>query len=162
MKTIIALILLTISIEVKSQIISSSLISSGGGSFTQIYGKMDFAIGETIIETYKANNNYLCHGFIQGASTSLNSISKINEAKTKITLYPNPFNSELNINFTGTTTLKNACVDIYDILGKIVHSSSDLKKENSIILNHLSPGIYLAMIKTNNNTLETFRIEKLN
>lgn len=162
MKTIIIFLFSAYSLEAYSQVLSSQLVSSGGGSFTQIYGKMDFAIGETIIETYKANNNYLCHGFIQGASTSLNSISEINEAKTKITLYPNPFNNELNINFTGTTRLKNTSVDIYDILGKIVHSSSDLKEENSIILNHLSPGIYLAIVKTNNNNLETFRIEKLN
>lgn len=77
----------------------------------------------------------------------------------KITLYPNPTNSILNINVTGTTELPEN-IFIYNTLGQIVknlkvNSSSDL----SVDVNALSNGIYLIKV-TGQNQSKTLRFIK--
>jgi hypothetical protein len=51
MKKIITLIFIISAFQANSQLISANLVSSAGGSFYQIYAKMEWPIGETVIET---------------------------------------------------------------------------------------------------------------
>jgi hypothetical protein len=161
MKKIITLIFIISAFQANSQLISANLVSSAGGSFYQIYAKMDWAIGETVIETYNANNNYLTQGFIQGANTSLNSIRENQFNGISMKLYPNPFSTMIHIDFIGLSNSQKTSILIFDILGKEIFRKDNLGIENSIDLEHLSAGFYLVNIQINNLNYSTYRIEKL-
>jgi hypothetical protein len=161
MKKIITLIFLIYAFQSQSQSISSSLVSSAGGSFYQIYAKMDWAIGETVIETYKTNNNYMTQGFIQGATTSLNSVYEHQFKGISMVLFPNPFSTGIQINFSGLSNSQKPSILVFDILGKVVFRMDDLGMENKLELEQLSAGIYLVKVNINNQNYGSYRIEKL-
>jgi len=62
----------------------------------------------------------------------------------KIFVYPNPFDDVLNLSLKSK---QNIQVNIYDLSGKNVYSSSSVK-DGKIVLNHLKPGVYLMRIQT--------------
>lgn len=161
MRKLIILFCLLMTFQSYAQSVSSSLVSSAGGSFYQIYAKMDWAIGETVIETYNANNNYMTHGFIQGSNTSLNSIDEKRLANISLKVFPNPFKTELQINFVGISNLQKPSVQIFNILGMEVYNKTNLSTENKIELNQLSAGIYLLKVEVDNQLYQTYRIEKV-
>jgi hypothetical protein len=161
MKKIFTLLCLISTIFTQAQSISANLVSTSGGSFYQIYAKMDWAIGETVIETYNANNNYLTQGFIQGSSTSLNAVKEHQFIGINLELFPNPFSSGIQINFTGMSNTQKPSVLIFDILGKEVFRKNDLGIENKLELDQLSAGVYLVKISINNQNFSSYRIEKL-
>jgi hypothetical protein len=161
MKRIITLFFLISTTLVQAQSISADLVSSAGGSFYQIYAKMDWAIGETVIETYNANNNYMTQGFIQGANTSLNTVQESQFIGVNMELYPNPFRTSIQINFSGLTNSQNPSILVFDILGKEVYRKDDLSTENKLELDHLSAGVYLVKVSINSQNFRINRIEKL-
>jgi Secretion system C-terminal sorting domain len=64
-----------------------------------------------------------------------------------IDIFPNPFQHELNINFSQFE--KNAHCEIFDFNGKSVYKSQLNNIENKIQLQNLSAGIYLIKIQNN-------------
>lgn len=66
-------------------------------------------------------------------------------------IYPNPSNGnfivELKANY-----YSNAQINIYDIIGHLVHSSTINATKTSLNLNHLKQGMYLLSISNNNKT----------
>jgi hypothetical protein len=66
-----------------------------------------------------------------------------------ITVYPNPANDKLNIEFDETT--KNVSFSIADLSGKTIISST-LINSSSIDISGLNIGMYLLNIDTNNGT----------
>ncbi len=115
--------------------------------------------------TLTADSEVIVSGGSFGASKStsftINTTASTNlyNSFENITLYPNPTNSILNINVTGTNELPENIL-IYNTLGQIikslnVNSSSDL----SIDVNSLANGIYLIKI-TGQNQSKTLRFIK--
>lgn len=115
--------------------------------------------------TLTAGSEVIVSGGSFGASEStsfvINTTANVDSYNSfeNITLYPNPTNSILNINVTGTNELPEN-VFIYNALGQIVKtqkisSSSDL----SVDVNALSNGIYLIKV-TGQNQNKTLRFIK--
>lgn len=69
--------------------------------------------------------------------------------KMKVSLYPNPSNGNLNIDFVNMLT-NNGSVTIYNMLGKDVFSGKLAEGNNSVDLRNLAKGVYLAVIKNGN------------
>jgi hypothetical protein len=67
----------------------------------------------------------------------------------KITLYPNPVNSVLNIKYHGT--IKN--IQLISITGICILNERINASETDLNIESLNPGIYLVKIKTNNGIL---------
>ena len=65
-----------------------------------------------------------------------------NISKSKVSVYPNPFNDNLNI-----STQENGVVYFYDLSGKSVSTSSLMKGSNSLNKSSLEKGIYLYQVK---------------
>lgn len=63
-------------------------------------------------------------------------------SKSKVSVYPNPFNETLNINLD-----ENATVYFYDASGKLATTSLLMKGSNQIQKSSLSKGIYIYQIK---------------
>lgn len=67
------------------------------------------------------------------------------ELNNEIVLYPNPSNGIINIK-----GLTNGVVTIYNLIGKVVYNNT-ISNNESIDLNSLSKGIYIAKIQEGNN-----------
>ncbi len=78
-------------------------------------------------------------------TTFINPLSNENFSLNTISIYPNPTNNILNINY-GTSDINIKSVQIHDMLGKVVYQSQ-LKVE-TINLSNFNSGIYLLDITT--------------
>jgi len=68
----------------------------------------------------------------------------------RITVYPNPVSSVLNLNFV--TAENNTQIILYDTLGKVVARSTTDSKNETLDLGNLSNGIYYLQVSQNDKT----------
>ena len=66
-------------------------------------------------------------------------------SKSKVSVYPNPFNENLNI-----STENAGVVNFYDLSGKLVSTSVLMKGTNSLNKSSLAKGVYIYQIKNTN------------
>ncbi|MDP2175465.1 MAG: choice-of-anchor D domain-containing protein [Bacteroidota bacterium] len=76
-----------------------------------------------------------------------------------ISVYPNPFNSFLNIDIESLLDGETAEIIIYDALGKMVFKQSAEQIANQLDLSNLTSGMYQFTIKTNNE-IKHFKVIK--
>ena len=69
-------------------------------------------------------------------------------SKSKVSVYPNPFNENLNI-----STENGGVVHFYDLSGKLVSTSILMKGANSLNKSSLSKGVYIYQIKNTNDEI---------
>jgi hypothetical protein len=62
---------------------------------------------------------------------------------TEVTIYPNPTNGKITIE-NGNSVINN--VSVYDITGRILHTSSTISQEMTIDISHLSAGVYFLQV----------------
>ena len=70
---------------------------------------------------------------------------------SEITLYPNPGNNTLNI----CTTLQNACVEVYDMNGRMVHSQVITENVTTINAESWPLGTYIWKVMANGKEAES-------
>ena len=108
------LILLCLPMIGFGQILSPSVVSSSGDSYSNGGVIMDYTLGEIVIETFSNNANILTQGFHQGDLKVTTAVVNL-DIKTKI--YPNPTTNFIIIELEKNV---NAELLVYDINGKIV------------------------------------------
>ncbi len=69
-------------------------------------------------------------------------------SKSKVLIYPNPFNENLNI-----STENGGVVHFYDLSGKLVSTSVLMKGTNSLNKSSLAKGVYIYQIKNTNDEI---------
>ncbi len=72
-----------------------------------------------------------------------------NRNNLKFNVYPNPFNSDLNISLTSMAEVTTATVS--DITGKVIYSQELISMQTNLDLNSLQSGIYFLEISSGNN-----------
>lgn len=77
--------------------------------------------------------------------------------ETLFALYPNPVIDRINISFPNNTD--RAELVLYDVLGKIVLQKVTTPSKNQVDVSHLSSGMYIASLTSNNKTT-SFKIIK--
>ena len=123
------------------QILSPSVVSSSGASYSNGGVIMDFTLGEIVIETFSNNANILTQGFHQGIIKIVLSVSDI-DIKTKI--YPNPTTNFIIIELEKNV---NADILVYDINGKIVIKDKlNDEQQKQLDFSFLNQGNYLLHI----------------
>jgi len=123
------------------QILSPSVVSSSGASYSNGGVIMDFTLGEIVIETFSNNANILTQGFNQGIIKIVLSVSDI-DIKTKI--YPNPTTNFIIIELEKNV---NADILVYDINGKIVIKDKlNDEQQKQLDFSFLNQGNYLLHI----------------
>lgn len=75
----------------------------------------------------------------------------VKDRSPEIAVYPNPCDSYLTI-LTDDIPLTNAVVEIYNIESKLVYKSKNIPK--NIDINNLDKGLYILIIRNNNNTIK--------
>lgn len=134
-----------------SQSISKSTISSSGRSQIQNGIEIDWTVGQLSI-AYAAEGEYLQAGFQQNDDEL---IIRDDDGIIQAKIFPNPFSDILNIEIELVSDLK---INIYNILGQLVHQCPADQAEQTINTEGWSVGTYILAIEAPNN----FRItEKL-
>ena len=136
------------------QIISPSLTSNSGDSYSNSKINMDFSIGEVVIETYQ-NNEILSQGFHQALLIVQTGVSEL-DFLTKV--YPNPTTNivvvELEKDITGDIIL-------YDINGRLMlRNKLENERIKYVDFSKLNQGNYLLQLNINNKK-NIYKIQKI-
>jgi len=134
---------------------AQEVVSSGGESYTNSSGQIDYTIGETIIETVNGSVNQLTQGFHQPVIQ----VTEIGDHSpdTDMVVYPNPTNGSLTIQVDEVPNgLKYL---LFDATGKLVKSDEVRQSRSTIYMNGFASGQYV--LKFSNNST-SFQIQKTN
>ncbi|MCX6180645.1 MAG: T9SS type A sorting domain-containing protein [Bacteroidetes bacterium] len=82
-------------------------------------------------------------------SVAVTDIEETNLSES-VTVYPNPFTDIVRIDLNRNSAAK---VEVFNSFGQIMYSQTIEKLNLEINLNHLTPGIYLIQITTNNSAI---------
>ena len=139
---------------------SPNLVSSAGASleFSGVTSfKMDFSIGEIIINTAFADDFMITQGFHQ-ESIYLSTIKE--SINMELTIFPNPTTSSINIDFHDTIN-SPIKLDIYDASGKQWGITEFInEKTYNMSLEGLAEGIYFLFLE-NKNFKNIYKIHKI-
>ena len=150
-------VLLLCSILVLGQTIQNSVVASTGGSVSSGNVKMDFTVGETVIETFSAGGNTLTQGFHQ---TNLTLVAIENpELFSEISIYPNPTSELVNIDIPQNYNVLD--ISMYDVTGKLLKNEPNASGKLTFDVGTLATGTYyLQIINPKNKEQKTFKLIK--
>lgn len=148
-------------INLSSQSISKDVISTSGENYeNQVLGvKLSYTLGETVTGSYydALSGLYMAQGFQSGAMDNENAIAD-RSLSDQLHIYPNPFSSLLNIEFTNNN-FSDYQIKVYNNLGQL-QKLYQVRGKTSLNLQELKPGIYYLFITENNNILSQTKVIK--
>jgi hypothetical protein len=151
-KNTIVLFSLFASISVSAQ----EVLSTQGESYSNASTKIDFTIGEVVINTGTDGTNDLTQGFHQ---TNWNFLGVEDFAPDyQVTLFPNPTQDVLNIK---TSVFENVTYTLYDAQGKLVIQNILSAEQTPIQVSRLAPGSYSLTLNNESQNLKTFKLVKI-
>jgi hypothetical protein len=141
---------------------SATLIASGASNYSWTPG----GTGSVIVVSPTVTTSYSVVGTTtngcQGADSLFISVSPCtgihaaSVASANMKIYPSPFKSSLTIT---KGEKEKTIINIYNSLGKLVHSEEMIQEEKVFQLEHLPVGIYLIRLEASGSTY-TFRVLK--
>jgi hypothetical protein len=123
-------------------IVQNQALATSGNSFTDGNIVIDYTFGEVFTESLPLGSMYsVTQGFQQPSDVQFSTIGEIDASK--ISVYPNPFRSELNIEIS-----KNQLYElfIFDNTGRFIKQIQLTKMINSIELSELAVGNYQVVL----------------
>jgi hypothetical protein len=132
-----------------------NVCGSAGEYFEKSAGSLSWTVGEAVIETLEGSSHFFTQGFGQPVEV----ITSIEELKKedKILVYPNPFQTELNIRIDDFIQPVNGT--IYSNNGQALKNFILNDSFSKLRLNNLKPGMYYLRINNSENP-NTFKIIK--
>ena len=150
-KNTIVLFSLFASISVSAQ----EVVSAQGESYSNASAKIDFTIGELVINTGTDGTNELTQGFHQ---TNWNFVGLEDHAPNyEAIIFPNPTQDVLNIR---TSAFENVTYSLYDAQGKLVMQNILSAEQTPIQVSQLAPGSYSLTLNNETQNLKTFKLVK--
>jgi len=126
-------------IELHKQSIDSGGTISQSGTITIL-----FTVGEVVVAESVATTYSISEGFI-GKDISVSLGVDEFDNLIGVTVYPNPFVSELNITFPNSSQYD---IELYDVYGKLIWSmNTSHQTETKIVLDILSETNYFLLVK---------------
>jgi hypothetical protein len=122
---------------------------------------MSVSVSPTVTSTYTVNvSNAAACVSSSTVMVTVNACVGINEAVASlISVYPNPNNGILNINLTAELA-KNASLEIYDALGKLVAKQTLANESNTLNISALTNGVYTFKVLNNSNLVKIGKLIK--
>ena len=155
-----------LSISMKAQTLSPSVISSSGGFYSAGGNSLSFTIAEmTMVQTFAQPTNILTQGFQQPELLTV-SIAENEVLLGDVLIFPNPTSGAFNISYNVKNDGKYL-VRIYDMLGQVVFSQSYAARLGlntiKIDISQYSQGLYmLELSSTQINGKKNSSIHKIN
>ena len=150
-KKTIGLFSLFASISVSAQ----EVVSTQGESYSNASAKIDFTIGEVVINTGTDGTNDLTQGFHQTNWTFLG--VEDFAPNFQATIFPNPTQDVFNIK---TSVFENVTYTLYDAQGKLVMQNILSAEQTPIQVSQLAPGSYSLTLNNETQNLKTFKLIK--
>ena len=138
-----------------AQVSSRDILTTSGGTYTQINGTMSFSIGEIAIETASATDNKLTQGFQQGNYTIL-SISD-EKISPSISIYPNPTSNSVKVEFAESIN----SVKLYDMTGNLLIDKKLNATSETFDLSSFATGVYIMHVYDAKNKMYAYKIQKI-
>ena len=139
--------------DVLGQLHHQMLSSQGGLKQTESGIIVSQTIGQTSVTGNYSNRNLTVgQGFQQSKVGRLN-IKGLNK-ETALTIFPNPFEDQITINYNAQELVS---VTIFDMAGKLIYKNnlSFISQNNTIDVSFFSSGIYLVRLQSKLNTSYT-------
>lgn len=134
---------------------AQEVVSTQGDSYSNGSAKIDFTIGEVVINSGTDGTNDLTQGFHQ---TNWNFLGVEDHAPSyEATVFPNPTSEVLNIR---TSTFENVTYTLYDAQGKLVLQDKLSAEQTAIQVSQLAPGGYSLTLNNETQNLKTFKLVK--
>ncbi|HRI00601.1 MAG TPA: T9SS type A sorting domain-containing protein [Saprospiraceae bacterium] len=145
--------------KINAQSINQQVISSGGGSGSNLNALIDWTIGEPVINSLSNNMNQLTQGFHQTMLT-VTAVQEPNDFVNAI-VFPNPTSG--NIQIILNKNLFDVSIQLMDLQGKVI-LQKNMKAQSEILkLEDLATGTYiLSVIAKDNHLIKQFKINKTN
>ncbi len=122
---------------------------------------LSWTLGEPAYTTFTSSDMVITQGFQQGNLFGTN-LEEISTDVTDIRVYPNPVSDEVIIAVTLPNIKGRTMVEVYDIAGRMVKSTSAVMvghEPYKLDVSKLQPGIYLLRVAT--ETPAAVRVVKL-
>jgi len=150
--------------NISAQVLTPSVISSGGNEVKNGNISLSFTIGELITPSF-TNGNILTQGFEQPIINSEKIENSDINNNLKIKIYPNPTIDFVNLIITSNEKLNKIDIKIYDLLGKSYNSQILIENyENfakvKINFADFSKGQYIVNVTINNKSNNTIKVSK--
>ena len=134
---------------------AQEVVSTQGDSYANSNVKIDFTIGEVIMDTGTDGSNDLTQGFHQ---TNWNYLGMEDHAPNFVaTIFPNPTQGVICIK---TSTFENVTYTLYDAKGKLVMHNLLSAEQTPIQVSQLATGSYSLTLNNETQNLKTFKLIK--
>ncbi len=134
----------------------------GGDAYYQVNSVTATSVGGVILSGFKTYPgqaplmNLLAIKLKADGTVSLDEYHA-DESTTGISVFPNPANTETQIQFTENAVLEKAMIELYSPSGRLLYSVKPTNYFHKIVLAHLSRGLYLVRLWDG----ERWRVQKL-
>ncbi|OUR91103.1 hypothetical protein A9Q87_11555 [Flavobacteriales bacterium 34_180_T64] len=158
-KTTVLIFYLTFPVFLFSQQLSNTVLISQGNVEKMESMTLEWTLGDPFVETIIQNDMVFTQGFLQ--PELIFRASNFNEKiKFQVSIFPNPFESYLNIKITNDVSLD---IELFDINGRSLDPEIITFNSSNYVISteNLASGIYmLSIFDTTNNRLELYRVLK--
>ena len=134
---------------------AQEVISSQGDSYSGPNAKIDFTIGECIIETLSDGTTNLTQGFHQ-TNWKFSGVEDFSP-EMEMVVFPNPASDFLQIQ---TADFKEVHYELFDEAGRLVAQNELLEETTSIRVAELATGQYSLVLSKNQQPLKIFKLIK--
>ena len=139
--------------NVFGQLHHQMLSSQGGLKQTESGFLVSQTIGQTSVTGNYSNRNLTVGQGYQQSTVGRLQIKGLNK-EISLTIFPNPFENQITINYNAQELVN---VTIFDMAGKLTYKNnlSFISRNNIIDVSYLSSGIYLVRLQSKLNTSYT-------
>ena len=147
MYRILIIIITLLSVAVRAQTLSPTVISSTGGFSSNSSGSLSYTTGEmTMVQTFSANNNILTQGFQQPNDVTVGLLDLNTEEAGQFVLYPNPAIDNLYYGFRFPESGRVE-IALFNVLGQRISGIYNGNYQNGKTVEQtnvsdLAPGLY--------------------
>lgn len=136
-----------------AQQLTPMVISSTGTTLTGAFGSLEFTLGELAVQPLQ-QGSLLTQGFHQ---PQLATSTRVQNSAMEVTIYPNPFQSTLQIELENQEHL---LCKLYNSLGVLVSQQSLPGSSATLDGSDLPPGMYYLELATLNGETSTIKLVK--
>lgn len=137
---------------------------ASGGDVSSVDGSIAFSIGQIDFVSFSSETGHVLPGLQQPVGYTLVNTSVYNSVK-EVRLYPNPANEFIILQIDPLTRLfsnHTLVLKIFDLRGQLVLSNKLTLPINTIQINTILPGFYLAQVWQANTFIQSFPFVKTN
>jgi len=140
----------------RGQTITTALIGSGAFQSPSV----DWAVGETLTQTYQEGNYLLTHGFFQGSNQTTSSDELIDNKG--FYLHPNPVKSSVTINVPNKYDVgRELSLEIISVTGQSLLRQPLSSNSKTLDFSTYPSGLYFMKIIQDNTAVQIIKLIKL-